>query len=594
MKKFSSLLLTVLIFMMSFVAVPVSAAFSADDISVSVNVYNITVTATSENEGTMTARLTDNSGNFLYGMKSDRTPVKTTVNGSKKYKYEFSFRMRADVPTATYKITVGNNVAKTEKPFPYVRLGDKIDFYDKLDTKTAGEIKQYFADNPSTVPVDLTRYNALSPNHEGVLALINAEIEKLDLATGIEITDTDEEKVEKVSAVDQLFVTEFAKMMDVVEIAAVEASGWEALMSKYLGTKFDGYFYDAKNLDTSALSTDDVYDNFMIEAAAVADFTVEAYIMAFDKATLTEIAQTRSWGILKEAFLYYEGKKSITPDMTNISPLVNSEQDADFWKDLKNSENASCADLISNAESIAKTTDPSIPGEDSIGGNSTPIDKPTAGGGSLGGGGGGSSADKTPAESEKPTEPETPVVPAGTFNDVENVEWAKEAIGTLAEKGIINGKGNGKYAPNDKVTREEFVKIIIGAFELTDENAKAEFKDVDSARWSYTFIATANGLGIVTGDGKNFNPTGAMSRQDMAVVIWRTAEKLGITLNGDVIAFSDGEQISDYAKNAVDALTAAGIINGMGDGNFAPKETVTRAQAAKVIYGLMVLCGGGK
>ena len=112
---------------------------------------------------------------------------------------------------------------------------------------------------------------------------------------------------------------------------------------------------------------------------------------------------------------------------------------------------------------------------------------------------------------------------------------------------------------------------------------------MDAARWSYAFIATANELGIVTGDGESFNPTGEMSRQDMAVVLFRTAEKLGIKLEGTADEFSDNGDISEYAKEAVKVLSASGIINGMGDGTFSPKTTVTRAQAAKVIYGLMML-----
>ncbi len=593
MKRIISLLLTVLVLTMSFMAVPVSAEFSADDITVSVNVYNILVTVTSEDSGTMTAKLTSNNGNTLYGMRSDRTPEEVIVNDTIEYKYDFSFRMRANVPTETYKVTVGNNVSATSKAFPYVRLGDKIDFYDALNVKTAAQIKQFFADNSSLVPVDLTFYNSLEENHADILELVNAEIEALDLATGILETDTDSEKEEKVSAVDELFTTAFAELMEVAAIAAVEEDGWDDLMEDMLGTTFDDYFYDEENVDTAVLDSANVYDNFVIEAALVEEFTVDAYKIAFDRATLAEIEQTRSYGVLKDAFLYYEGKGSIEPDMTDINALIEDKIDADLWKDLSDLNNANCAALIANAESIAEDMMPDE-GEEVIGGNSKPVDKPTGGtgGGSLGGGS---------SETEKPVEPTTPVVPSepeipatSTFDDIDSVAWAKESVEALAKKGIINGKGNGKYAPNDKVTREEFVKIIIGAFDLLDESATAEFADVDSTRWSYTFIATANELGIVTGDGANFNPNGAMSRQDMAVVIWRTAEMLGVDFNGEVIDFTDAETISDYAKDAVDALTATGIINGMGDGSFAPKATVTRAQAAKVIYGLMVLCGGGK
>lgn len=587
MKKIGSLILAVMILMMTFVVVPVSAAFSADNISVNVNVYNITVTVTSESSGTMTAKLTNESGNVLYGMKSDRTPTKDSA----VYTYEFSFRMRANVPTAKYTVTVGNNVPLTSKTFPYVRLGDKIDFYDTLNVKSAGEIKAFFAENPSLVPVDLTEYNALAPDYADVLALVNKKIAELNLATGIVNTDTDAQKEEKISAVDLLFATEFDAIMKVAKMAAISEANWEtSVAEKFANKSFDNYFYTKEKAELVALDAADVYDNFVKEVALVTDFSTDAYADAFDKATLTEIAQTKSWGVLREAFLYYEGTKSIAPDMTYIKPLVDAGQDADLWKALKEKSNPDSVTLIANAEAIAKTMEVTNPGDDTIGGTSTPVDTPTGGsGGTLGGGGGGGSS-----EPQKPTEPETPVVPAGKFNDIKNVEWAKESIEALAEKGIINGKGDGKFAPNDSVTREEFVKIIIGAFELNDKDAKAEFSDVDTSRWSYTFIATANSLGIVTGDGKTFNPTGAMSRQDMAVVIWRTAEKLGVKFSGDAIDFSDADDISDYAKNAIESLTAAGVINGMGDGTFAPKSTVTRAQAAKVIYGLMVLCGGGK
>jgi len=594
MKKISSVILAVMILAMSFVSISVSA-FGVDDISVFVNVYSISATAVAETAGTMTAKLTSNDGDTLYAMKSDRIPEEVTVGNAVKYKYEFSFRMGADVPTGTYMITVGNNVDSTEKTFPYVRLGDKIEFYDGLNAKSADEISQFFAENASTVPVDLTTYNALTPDHTDVLALVNEEIVNLNLATGVTETDTAEEKAQKVSAVDLLFTTEFSRLMEIAAIASVEEENWAEFATSKLGTIFDGKFYD-EELE-GALAIADVYDNFAKESALVSEFTQDAYGVAFDKATLMEIEQTRSFGVLKDAFLYFENKGIITPDMTDINALIAADKDAQLWKDLIEKENTSCAMLIENAESIAD--DLNVPLTDgntgsNIGGSSLPADKPTGsgGGGSLGGGGGSSKPTKpTEPKPEEPKEPETSKV---TFTDIDTVDWAKDAIKALAEKGVINGKSEGIYAPDDKVTREEFVKIIIGAFDLLNEDAGADFGDVDVSRWSYAFIATANELGIVSGDGVNFNPTSEISRQDMAVVLYRTAEKLGIKLSGDAESFKDSDDIADYAKEAVKALTAGGIINGMGDGTFAPKATVTRAQAAKVIYGLMSLVGGGK
>ena len=105
---------------------------------------------------------------------------------------------------------------------------------------------------------------------------------------------------------------------------------------------------------------------------------------------------------------------------------------------------------------------------------------------------------------------------------------------------------------------------------------------------------TAAALGIVNGDGENFRPTAVITRQEMAVIIHRVFELLEAEVSGEAISFDDGEEIAEYAKEAVETLTGAGILNGMGDGSFAPRGTVTRAQSAKVVYELLNLLGGGK
>ena len=67
----------------------------------------------------------------------------------------------------------------------------------------------------------------------------------------------------------------------------------------------------------------------------------------------------------------------------------------------------------------------------------------------------------------------------------------------------------------------------------------------------------------------------------------------GLNSQAQALDFSDADSISGYAKEAVGVLTGAQIINGMGDGTFGPKNAVTRAQASKVVYELLMLIGGG-
>jgi len=177
-----------------------------------------------------------------------------------------------------------------------------------------------------------------------------------------------------------------------------------------------------------------------------------------------------------------------------------------------------------------------------------------------------------------------------TFSDISSVPWAKEAIEYLAARGVISGSGDGTFRPNDNVTRAEFIKMLMMALELEDEEAVCTFSDVKKGAWYYRPIATAEKLGIVKGKGDGtFGVNDEILRQDMAVMIYRIAQLLGIDLGDDISVepFKDEAEISGYAKEAVAAMQRAGIIKGTGDGSFAPKNTATRAEAAVIIYRLI-------
>ena len=593
MKKIWSIVLAVALLITTFAAVTVSAAeVAVEDITISTNVYDITVSVETETKGIMTAMLTNKFGDDvagqLHGIQSNRTPVEITdaAGAVIGYKYVFNFNMSEEAETGLFVASIGFKGESTTKEFAYANLDDKISFYDTLNTKAAGEISGYFAANPLLVPVELTLYNTLTGD---VADKVNAQIEALKLATGVTDSDDTETKIAKLTPVDTLFTTRFAELTNVATIVTATADNWDALANRLMGEgTFDNYYYNAANVDTAVIAPADVLDYFKAEAEDMTEYTIAEASIAFDKATLVFIEAERSVGILKDAFLKLEEKGSIAPVMTNIDALISKDKDADLWSELRAGSYTDCADLIASAESIAKRLVENGALNDTTGGSTggSVIDRPTGGGGggSLGGGS---------SKPSKPADPK-PEDTKATFTDIANVEWAKEAIEALAEKGVLNGKGDNKFAPNDTVTREEFVKIIVAAFELSDDAADCDFADVAEDRWSYSFIAAASKLGIISGDGTNFNPTAGISRQDMAVIIHRVFDYLKLEVLGDAISFDDSADIAEYAKDAVDALTAAGIINGMGDGTFAPAGTVTRAQAAKVVYGLLNLVGGGK
>ena len=174
------------------------------------------------------------------------------------------------------------------------------------------------------------------------------------------------------------------------------------------------------------------------------------------------------------------------------------------------------------------------------------------------------------------------------FSDMEGFDWAKEAVEYLHKKGIVNGTGNSNFSPKDDVTREQFTKMIV-EFTGVKENAELPFDDVQPGAWYYDYIATAYSAGIISGISENLFGTGnSITREDAVVIIGRCIDLLGITADDakEYSAFSDESKISEYAKESVIKLYKKGIINGIDDGVFAPKATVTRAQAAKMIYEL--------
>ena len=169
------------------------------------------------------------------------------------------------------------------------------------------------------------------------------------------------------------------------------------------------------------------------------------------------------------------------------------------------------------------------------------------------------------------------------FTDIDSVAWANEAICALADKGIINGKTESEFCPDDFVTREEFVKMIIGAMGIPVDGKENVFSDVDDNMWYAPYVKTAYEKKIIQGIGDGrFGIGSNITRQDMAVIASNVSG-----LNGKPKKrFIDEAEISAYALDSVNALLAAGIIN--GDENFAfnPKNNSTRAEAAKIVYEL--------
>ena len=179
------------------------------------------------------------------------------------------------------------------------------------------------------------------------------------------------------------------------------------------------------------------------------------------------------------------------------------------------------------------------------------------------------------------------------FCDVAENHWASEYIERLSKTGVVNGVGANEFAPSNKITRQDFVKILVGALGMELSDSEMVFTDAQSGAYYEKYIMTAYENGLISGvDERIFGIGQNISRQDAAVIMARVLESKGISKSQEANEFADSELISDYAKDAISLVSSAKIFGGDENGNFNPKESLTRAETCAIICRLTDLAKG--
>ena len=166
--------------------------------------------------------------------------------------------------------------------------------------------------------------------------------------------------------------------------------------------------------------------------------------------------------------------------------------------------------------------------------------------------------------------------------------WAESMIRNAMQKGIMTGVGNGDFAPNAAMTRGMLITAL-GRMEGVKAGMYegGSFADVKQEDYFASFVAWAVAENIASGMSETvFAPNAEVTREQLAVFLYQYAQKKGIALTGESKTFTDAESISDWAKDAVAALTGAGLLNGRPDGSFNAKGKATRAEVATVLVKL--------
>lgn len=178
-----------------------------------------------------------------------------------------------------------------------------------------------------------------------------------------------------------------------------------------------------------------------------------------------------------------------------------------------------------------------------------------------------------------------------SFKDVPKSVWYNKAVSFIAARGITTGTGNGSYSPDAKLTRGDFLVLLMKAYGISpDANPKDNFTDAGNTYYT-GYLAAAKRLGISTGVGNNiFEPEKEITRQEMFTLLYNALKIIDKLPQGNsgksLLSFSDTDDIAPWAKDAMRMLVETETISGSGN-RLSPKDTTNRAQMAQVLYSLL-------
>lgn len=469
----------------------------------------------------------------------------TTVG--ERGKYEFKFKV-GDIPTGEYTVRISKTNAKTADDV----VVEKLLYSNPNDYKTAVE-----ALNKATNVIELKN---IIDNYSTALGIDLSNETDSDAVLTIMLNSVKAEKLKSddVKSVQNCF--NLSKLVAELNSSKTENINNKITVLDLSKCGLDGYY-------TKSYVNEDVQKNLTSRVSGKNfDSIPKLYKSLCEQFVLAVVEKSGSNSAIKEVIDGFS--EEIGASVSGFSERNLSELSGQNYNDY--SALKSAIDNIKSSNSGSSSSS----------------------GGNRGGGSGGSiGGTKTYPTVVPDTDNKDIELNYYVFDDLDGVEWAREPICKLAEMGVLRGKEYRLFYPNDNITREEFVKMLTVAYKLNIENKTAKFTDVNADDWFMPYVAAALENGIVNGVSDDMFGTGQnITRQDLAVMAYNAALKNGVEFNTEgVQKFSDDDKISDYAKTAVYALKSQDIVNGIDSKNFAPQDTATRAEAAKILYALISL-----
>ena len=198
----------------------------------------------------------------------------------------------------------------------------------------------------------------------------------------------------------------------------------------------------------------------------------------------------------------------------------------------------------------------------------------------------GKTTEDTDKEEDKDDEETTEL----NFTDVKESDWFFKGVEYVVDKGIMSGVSENEFAPSGKLTRAMLVQMLYNMESRPACDAENAFMDVPVGQWYTDAVIWANDAKIVSGMGEGlFAPNMEITREQMVAMLYNYAKYKGydVTASADLSAFADTASVSAWAQPAMQWAVAEGYISGMGDSQLAPQGTATRAEIASVIMRFM-------
>lgn len=203
------------------------------------------------------------------------------------------------------------------------------------------------------------------------------------------------------------------------------------------------------------------------------------------------------------------------------------------------------------------------------------------------------SPEPTPTPTPSPTPTPTPSPDeTNPFTDVRKNDWFYDEVMAAYRDGLMLGISESKFAPQTEITRGMFVTVLY-RMEGEPQTALAySFTDVPENEYFANAVAWASKNGIVKGySERKYAPDQAITREEMAAVIYRYANYKGLDMAADQeLAYTDGDSILTFAVDAVRWVTENQIMQGDEEKTFRPRDFTIRAEAAMVfgkVYALL-------